>query len=420
MRIAYLINQYPKVSHTFIRREIAALEARGFHVLRIALRGWEGELPDAQDSKERERTRYVLRDAWPSLFWAVAQTALLVPRRFLSALCMAIRLSRRSARPFPYHFAYLAEACRILPWLKEYGAVHLHAHFGTNSAEVALLVRMLGGPPYSFTVHGPDELDKPEFLGLATKVERAAFVVAISSYTKSQLYRWIAHPEWPKVKVVHCGLERTFFAQPSTTPRSNRLVCVGRICAQKGQLLLLEAAGRLAKKGVDFELVLAGDGELRGDVERVITRLRLGSRVTVTGWLSSDEVRQHIVAARGLVLPSLAEGLPVVLMEAMALGRPVIATSVGGIPELVAPGATGWLLPAGDVDALENAIEELLSLDMKELLAMGNAAHRRALARHSIDKEVAALAQLMGKVDPQTEDVEEAHIQRAVRSSLIR
>ncbi|MGP1682669.1 MAG: glycosyltransferase, partial [Giesbergeria sp.] len=249
-KITYFINQYPKVSHSFIRREILALERQGFDILRIALRGWDGELVDAEDQQERARTRYVLQEGFPVLLLAVLRTLLTAPGRFFSAFALALRMGRGADRPLPYHLVYLAEACRMLPWLKSFGATHVHAHFGTNSAEVVMLIRALGGPPYSFTVHGPDEFDKPQFLGIGEKIRRSAFVVAISSYGRSQLFRWVEHAHWPKIRVVHCGLEPSFHdVAPVPPPAAPRLVCVGRLCEQKGQLLLVEAAARLAGKG---------------------------------------------------------------------------------------------------------------------------------------------------------------------------
>ncbi len=283
----------------------------------------------------------------------------------------------------------------MLPWLNDFGAQHLHAHFGTNSAEVAMLAHALGGPRFSFTVHGPEEFDKPQFIHLGEKMRRAAFVVAISSYGRSQLFRWVEHAHWPKVKVVHCGLERAFHEVPAVPlPAAPRLVCVGRICEQKGQQLLVQAAGVLAARGVAFELVLAGDGEMRPEVERLIAGLGLQGRVRITGWISSNQVREEILAARALVLPSFAEGLPVVIMEAMALRRPVLTTYVAGIPELVRPGENGWLFPAGDVEALAMAMGDCLAQPGEVLQAMGEAAYRRVLERHDIDTEAAKLAGL--------------------------
>lgn len=393
LSVAYLVNQYPKVSHSFIRREILALERQGIDVLRIAIRGWDAPLVDEEDVRERAITRYVLQAGVSPLLAAALRVMVSRPRSFFPALGLALRMSRQADRSLPYHMIYLAEACRMLPWLKSSGARHIHAHFGTNSAEVAMLAHKLGGPPFSFTVHGPEEFDKPRFLGLAEKIRQSAFVVAISSFGRSQLYRLVEHRDWPKVKVVHCGLEQTFHDIPgkSISPVL-RLVCVGRLCEQKGQLLLIEAAHILAQRGVAFELVLAGDGELRPDIERLIDQYGLRDKVRITGWISSAQVREELLAARGLVLPSFAEGLPVVIMESLALRRPVLTTYVAGIPELVRHGENGWLFPAGSVQELADAIQAYLALPDETIEKMGDAGYRRVTARHSIDVEAAKLA----------------------------
>ena len=392
MRIAYFINQYPKVSHSFIRREILALERQGIEVQRIALRGWDAELHDAEDLAERGKTRYVLQEGVRSLLKPLLEVARAQPKAFLAALRLALRQGWRADRPWPYHLVYLAEACQVVQWLQASAAQHVHAHFGTNSTEVVMLANALGGPAYSFTVHGPEEFDKAQPLHLGEKVRRAAFVAAVSSFGRSQLFRWVAHEHWGKVKVVHCGLERSFHegAAPAL-PTAPRLVCVGRLCEQKGQLLLIEAARVLASRGVAFELVLAGDGELRGPIEALIARHGLQGQVRITGWISSAQVRDEILAARALVLPSFAEGLPVVIMEAMALRRPVLTTYVAGIPELVRQGENGWLFPAGSVEALTEAMLDCLQQPVAVLQGMGEAAYQRVLERHDIDTQAARL-----------------------------
>jgi glycosyltransferase involved in cell wall biosynthesis len=395
MRIAYLINQYPKISHSFIRREILALERQGFEVVRIAIRGWEGETVDAEDRFELTRTRYVLRGGPPALLLAVVCTLFRRPVSLIQTLALTYRMGRRAERPLLVHLVYLAEACRIEPWLRKTGVQHLHAHFGTNSAEVAMLVHALGGPEWSFTVHGPEEFDKPQFIGLSEKIRRCSFVIAVSSYTRSQLYRWSDLRHWPKVQVVHCGLEAKNFAGPAiSVPTTRRLVCVGRLCEQKGQLILIEAAHLLKLRGVDFELVLAGDGEMRDAIEALVFRYELQGRVRITGWIAGEQVRDEILSARALVLPSFAEGLPVAVMEAMALSRPVITTFVAGIPELVQEGEHGWLVPSGDVEALMHAMQVCLDTPVNTLNLMGEAARKRVITNHNIDTEAAALAKL--------------------------
>ena len=304
MRIAYFINQYPKVSHSFIRREILAIERLGAFVQRISLRGWDNDLFDAEDLQERRLTQYVLQVRWYKLLLCVARVFFCAPRRFFSAFRLSFEMSCHADKPLPFHIVYFAEACCVLLWLRGNGAEHVHAHFGTNSTEVVMLTHALGGPSFSFTVHGPEEFDKPHFLHLGEKLRRAAFVVAISSYGRSQLYRCVDHAHWSKIKVVHCGLEQSFHSAPSKPiTKAPRLVCVGRLCEQKGQLLLVEAVHELTLKGVEIELVLAGDGEMRSDVEHLVQMYDLTQRIRITGWISSDQVRDEILASRGLVLP---------------------------------------------------------------------------------------------------------------------
>lgn len=401
LRVAYLVNHYPKVSHTFIRREILALERQGVRVERFSIRG-AGDTPvDPEDRTEHQKTRYVLERGLASLLAPTLAAFLKSPLRFLGALRLALSLSRRSDRSALHHLAYFAEACRLSAWLRGSAVTHLHAHFGTNPAEVALLVHALGGPPFSFTVHGPEEFDKPEFLALKRKIELSRFVVAISSYGKSQLFRWIDHPFWHKVKIVHCGLEPAFYeGSQSPPPAARRLVCIGRLCEQKGQHVLLEAWAKLAARQPDCELVLVGDGEMRGVLEERIAALGIGAQVRITGWVSSDVVRDELLAARALVLPSFAEGLPVAIMEAMSLSRPVISTYVAGIPELVLPQENGWLVPAGDVEALADALEECLAASPEELSRRAEAGRARVLERHDVDVESARLRALFSGTMP--------------------
>ena len=393
LKIAYLTNQYPKVSHSFIRREIQALEGQGFEILRVAIRGWESELPDEDDQSEQRRTRYVLRNS----IWTLLMLSLMVifrrPAHVVRAATLAVRMARDSDRPFWIHLIYLMEACCVLRWVEQFGATRIHAHFGTNPAEVAMLVRVLGGPPYSFTVHGPDEFLRP--VGLIEKIRYSSFVVAVSNFGRSQIFLRIPAEHWHKVKVVHCGLDESFSAnQGEDFQISRRLVCVGRLCEAKGQLLLVEAVAQLSAKGVPLELVLAGDGPMRGQIEALIAKLKLENCVSITGWISGEVVRAHLLAARALVLPSFAEGLPVVIMEAMALRRPIISTYIAGIPELVRPGQDGWLIPAGSLDDLVAAIKNCLHAPAHELQRMGKSARIRVLERHSINIEVGNLAAL--------------------------
>ena len=395
LRVAYLLNTYPMVSLSFIRREIMAMERYGVIVDRIALRGWDEQVVDPEDLAERQRTRFVLRRGIAPLLMAVLRTAVGRPRRFLSAIATAVTMAKRADRSLLHHLVYFAHACVVREWIAESGATHVHAHFGTNAAEVAMIVRLLGGPPYSFTVHGSEEFDKGHCLGLDKKIANAKFVVAVNSFCRGQMFRWSAISDWGKIKIVHCGLDDAFLSAPAVeTPDVQRFVCVGRLCREKGQIVLLDAFSRVLERYPDCRLVLGGDGEMRKDVDDRIRALAISGSVEVTGWLSAQQVREEVLAARTLILPSFQESLPIVIMEAMACSRPVIATCVGAVAELVEPGITGWLVHAGNVEALESAMLSSLDAGASQLRRMGEVGAALVRARHVAASEAGKLVKL--------------------------
>jgi len=393
--VAYLINQYPKVSHSFIRREIIGVEACGVRVLRFAIRSCEAELVDEADKQELKKTRIVLSVGIVGLLLHLSRVLLTRPIQFWKALLLACKIGLRSEPGLILHLAYLAEACVLLNWISASHVTHIHAHFGTNSTTVAMLCHALGGPAYSFTVHGPEEFDRVREIGLTEKLERAAFVIAVSSFGKSQLCRWSAREQWSKYWVVHCGVDQEFLNQPIVPiPQEPRLVCVGRLSEQKGHLLLLEAVKQLALEGLEFKLILVGDGSLRSEIDQLAVQWNLQNFIEITGWASTTDVRRYILSSRALVLPSFAEGLPVVIMESLALGRPVISTYVAGIPELVDPEVCGWLVPAGSVEELAIAMREALNLPVEIIEKMGRIGSERVALQHNAELEASKLANL--------------------------
>jgi colanic acid/amylovoran biosynthesis glycosyltransferase len=387
MKIAYFINQYPKVSHSFIRREILSLEAKGISISRYSLRGCKDELIDELDLSEFNKTKYILNVNPFKIIYIALTTIIINPKGILSGFILAMRLGINSDRGLLRHIVYLAEACVLTQWMKSANNEHVHAHFGTNSAAIVMLAHKLGGPNYSFTVHG-SELNNAELISLDEKIRQASFVAAVSSYGRSQLYRLVEYEFWNKIKVVHCGLEPMFY-QIDIPPisKSCKLVCVGRLSKEKGQLLLLEAIKSLINDGINMHLILAGDGPMRGEIERLIDCYQLGSSVHITGWISSIQVREELLTSRGLILPSFSEGLPVVIMEAMSLKRPVVATYLAGIPELVIPNENGWLVPAGSIDDLKEAIKQILKTSEADLDKLGENGRTRVLERHDINIE---------------------------------
>lgn len=400
MTVAYLINQYPQPSQTFIRREILALEKLGIAVERFTIRRSSRELVDERDKAEQQKTRVVLDVGKLRLIGATLKTLVTRPGDFFRGLGTAMHAGVNSHAGLSKHLVYLAEACVLLGWFAQRGINHVHSHFGTNSTMVAMLCRVMGGPPYSFTSHGPEEYDKPEAISLPEKVRRSAFVVAISEFGRSQLYRWCRYEDWPKVQLVRCGVDEMFLSAASGNgeltppPSERRIVNVGRLDPSKGHLFLIQAAGRLAAEGMEFELTLVGDGSLRKELERLIEKLNLQKHVRLAGWMSNQQVREEILRSRAMVLPSFAEGLPLVIMEALALHRPVLSTYVAGIPELVEPGICGWLVPPGSTDSLAVALREVLNAPVQRLAEMGRAGAARVAEKHDVSKEAAKLARL--------------------------
>ena len=407
VKIAYLINTYPRASQTFIRREIRAMERLDFLIHRFAMRSDRAALVDLADKDEDARTEHVLEAGRPVLvmaaLWGLAQ------RGAWASLKLALACGARGAGGGDgtggrlRHLFYWIEAAYVVRRCKTLGIVHLHAHFGTNSTTVAMLAHALGGPRFSFTVHGPEEFDAPLALSLSEKMSRAAFTVAISSFGRSQLYRWIGTEIWPRLKVVHCGIEPEAFAKPAPMPSGGpHLVAIGRLTSQKGFGLLIEALALAKGRLPGMHLTLVGDGPLRVSLQAQVAASGLSGQVSFAGWQDETGVRAALAQAQALVLSSFAEGLPMVVMEAMAAGRPVIATSIAGIPELVIPGHTGWLVPAGDATALASAITAMAAVSPERLDEMGRLARDRVLDRHDIDNEAEVLADLIRPWGPES------------------
>jgi len=405
LALAYLTTEYPKTSHTFIRREIVELERCGQLVTRWAIRQSTEPAVDPADVAEQDRTVQFLSQGWMKLLSSALVAVISRPRRFLQALAMTAGMARRSDRGLFRHFAYLVEASHLLHLARRSRIRHVHVHFGTNAAAVARLARCLGGPTYSLTIHGPDEFDGPRALSLPAKFADALFVIAITDYCAAQIRRWMPYEQWHKIHIVRCTIDESFLdkAQP-VDPASRTFVCVGRLTAQKGQFILLDALAQIVNEGVDARLVLAGDGELRPQIERRIAELRLQDRVQITGWIDESEVRRRLLESRALVLPSFAEGLPVVIMEAFALGRAVVSTTIAGIPELVVPEENGWLVPAGNVAQLAAAMRAVLDAPPEQLDRMGRCGQKRVRRDHLASTEVRNLLELFGRYLSPTSD----------------
>jgi colanic acid/amylovoran biosynthesis glycosyltransferase len=385
VRIAYLCNVYPAVSHSFIRREIEGIEAVGHEVQRFSIRAAKPALKDEADLHELALTQTVLGQGVARLGINLVGLCLSRPRKASGALGRALRLSGPGLGSKARHLAYWLEAAWLARRMEQLRVEHLHAHFGTNPAAVAAIVRAWGGPPFSFTVHGPDEFDAPVTLSLSAKVEAASFVVAITSFCRSQLMRWSSREQWSKIELIRCGLDDAILSgrQTVVSDTSTVFVCVGRLSAQKGLPLLLEACECLNRAGETFSLTIIGGGELRSKIEEEISRRCLQDTVKLAGVCSTPEMHQHLQSARAMVLPSFAEGLPMTIMEAFAYSRPVITTAIAGIPELVDTDC-GWVIPAGSVEALVEAMGMALHAPAEELARKGAVGQERVRRLHDV------------------------------------
>lgn len=397
MKIAYLVNRYPAASHSFIRREIAAIEEAGGSVQKFSVRAADlNALPDPKDRADFESTRVILDTNPTMLLFNLLVTMLRSPGKTRAAILTSF--TNCSFRPFEIvrRIAYLAEAAWLARQLTKNNITHVHAHFGTNSAMVARLSRKLGGPPYSFTVHGPDEFDRPEELDLRGKISDSAFCVAISSFCRGQLMRWAEVADWSKIRIVRCGVDKKFITERAVQPfpTEPQFCSVARLSGQKGIPLLIEAAARLKREGHFFRVMIVGGGELQEQIEASIREYDLADCVKLLGWVDSDDVVSHLRSSRAMVLPSFAEGLPVVIMEALALERPVIVSAIAGTPELVND-QCGWLIPSGSVDALVEALKSAIIASPQELLEKGKIGRARVVSHHNSQTNGAQLFDLI-------------------------
>ncbi len=394
--LAYLVSRYPSVSHTFILREVLGLRALGLRVDVASVnppdRGTAQMTPDerVEAAAAYGLKQHGVRGALAALGWAAATR----PLGLLRALGQALALGRGLKRV--YALAYAVEAAMVARWMCRRGLRHLHVHFGNEAAAVGVLVKALSGAGLSLTIHGPDEFDDVPGQHLRAKISAADGVVCISQFGRSQLMRLAAPAHWAKLQLCRLGVDPARF-----TPRAGardagpvRLLCVGRLTPAKGQLLLLQACAELQRQALPFALTLVGDGPDRACLEQAVHRHGLQQQVRFAGPLNQSEVQAELAHADAFVLPSLAEGIPVVLMEAMASGVPCVTCPVNGIPELIEHGVNGLLATPGDVQALTVQLRRVVEdASLRRRLAVQG---RTKVEQHfQLDRNVARLADIL-------------------------
>lgn len=395
-RIAYLTGEYPSVSHTFILREVEALRDLGFEVQTCSIRQTAAEHHRGPSEKHAASTTfYVLKTAKNLAQLLAAQgAALKTPARYWAALRLAWQIRPPGLRALLYQLFYFLEATVLARHLKAQGIDHLHNHFGNSSCSVAVLTSALSGIGFSYTMHGPAIFFEPRYWRIDEKIHRAKFVACISHFCRSQGMIFADPADWHKLRIVHCGIQPERYGRAPDHSPGKRMIFVGRLAAVKGVLVLLEAFAALLKEHPDAELTLVGDGPEREAIHAHARALGCYDAIRFTGYLSQDEVAAELAQTDLFVLPSFAEGVPVVLMEAMASGLPVVATRIAGIGELVEDGTTGLMVPPGDKVALTQALSALLE-DPDLRATMGRTARAKVEADYNIGLEADWLATLL-------------------------
>jgi glycosyltransferase involved in cell wall biosynthesis len=358
LKIGYLLSEHPVLSQTFIDREIRELERRGHQVEIAAIRKPRNiSVLGAEGVQWVSRTFYVLA-SWRRIPGAILRLS----RQGVNWKCM-ISTWLRAVQKQPLRFAsyaYFLEAVIVVDWMREKGIRHVHNHFGNAAGTVAAIAAASHLIQFSLSIHGPDIFYNVEADLLPEKLKWASFVRCISWFSRSQLCLLSPQSHWGKFDIVRCGVEPAIFAKRQDPGNeSPRVLCVGRLVAAKGQSVLLEASALLSQAGVAHELRLVGTGP---DEEQLRKRISIEgwTHVTMTGGMGQEGVREEYSRADVFVLASFAEGVPVVLMEAMACGVPVISTRIAGIPELIEDGHCGLLVAPGDVSSLAVAMRKLL------------------------------------------------------------
>ncbi len=392
MKIAYLASLYPAVSHTFVLREVLALRARGHDVGTFSIRRpAPHDIKGDAAQREAERTRWLVPGQPASYARAFAWLSGR-PERARRALALSQAGGDFSLRERAMASAYYAEAVQLAHWLVPEGFEHLHCHFGNSGSSTAMLAAELTGIPFSITCHGSELNDAAKFR-LAQKAAQAAFMVCVSKFGRARLMQ-ITEPDlWSRFEVVRCGVENIQASPLPSHDGPGRIVCVARLSAEKAHLVLLSALAELALRGQAFHCALVGDGPMRATIEARLEALGLSTRVTLTGALSPEQVAAEYERADIVVLASFSEGVPVVLMEAMAHGRPVVATRVGGVAELVVNGQSGYVVAPGDALELADALGTLLS-DRGRAAAMGRAGSSAVWQEFSVARSAERLEAL--------------------------
>ncbi|PID92293.1 MAG: hypothetical protein CSA96_03965 [Bacteroidetes bacterium] len=384
MKILYISTNFLALTHTFITREINEVRAAGNTVGLLALRRIRPEDETRNPLCDVSQCRYVYPVGFARVLLSFLGMLVRRPVRVLSAVRTAFSDSEDSLMTKFKSGYQLMVTTTLVPWVEAEGFEHLHAHFASPPTTFAMFLHILTGIPYTFTGHGADLFRDRSCL--KPKISRATGIVCISEYNKAYYHKLV--PNLARTCIVHCGIDLKKFSlrEPQSTKNSLFIFGVGRLVPKKGFHVLLEALGKFKEKGFSWSAAIAGDGPLRQELKEQADRLGISENVSFLGNISQEEIRDLLGRADVFVLPSVPvddgdiDGIPVSLMEAMAVGCPSISTKVSGIPELILDGETGILTEPGDAAGI---VEGLCRLAVDPKLV----AQLRERGRRKIEQE---------------------------------
>ena len=404
MRIACLTGRYPGITHTFILREVRALcrlgvDVRCFSIWRTA----ENELLSALEREEWRKTDALLPLRASRLARAHLRALRYGPRAYVTTFARALTLSYPGAWRRALAITWFAEAMMLWDACERLGIRHIYAQLQGTAPMVALLAVEFANAsrdsaaPWSWghRLHGSKEFYDVYPERLAVRAASAKFIACISDYTRSQVMAFVPEELWDKLVVVRCGIDVDEF-RPRASGEGDaepRILTVGRIDAMKGTVLLLEALAALRKRDLRPRLTVVGDGPSKAKAMAIAERLGISEQVRWEGAVAQDRIRDFYAECDVFCLPSFAEGVPIVLMEAMAMEVPVVTNAITGIVELVDNGVSGLLLRPGRLDQLTDALARLLQ-DRELRAAMGRAGRRKIEAEYNLETNVRELARL--------------------------
>jgi colanic acid/amylovoran biosynthesis glycosyltransferase len=411
LRIAYFLSRYPAVSHTFFLKEVLGMRERGLEVEVASINPPDRprkDLPEIE-ATESDQTYYVKPSGPALVALRILAIAVRNPAVTARGLIAALRLGGWDLKSRAYALFYLAEAMLVGHWMRRRSLKHLHVHFGGAVATVGMLTAQAWKIPWSITLHGPDEFFDQEAHYLRQKIESAGFVVCISDFCRSQVLRVAPELADSRLEVVRLGVDCTAL-QPTvpestsnlsddslqTSARPLRLVCTGRMVSAKGHRILLEALARMVASGIELSCTLIGDGPERQSLEALCERLGIAARVHFLGAQAHHLTLAEVARADVFVLASFAEGLPVALMEAMALGVPCVSTTIAAIPELIQDGENGLLVPPANPIALQEALSRVAN-DQCLRSELGRKARATVEAHYNLAQNLDLLAATMSR-----------------------